>query len=169
MTGGVLLAASLSGGFAVLAGLVVLARHRFLVVTVRGDSMLPALHDGDVVLARRCRLAELRVGDVVIIRWADPKTPVVGQQAPQWMVKRVVALPGDPVPRSVREAAVGVPAEVAAAVAGAAAAPEVVPEGSLIVFGDNGGYDSRVFGLLNGARPRAVVVRAVVVRGAART
>ncbi len=37
-------------------------------VAVRGPSMSPALHDGDVVLARFG--ASAQVGDVVLVRWA---------------------------------------------------------------------------------------------------
>ena len=36
-------------------------------VAVRGPSMSPALHDGDVVLARFA--ARVRPGDVVLVRW----------------------------------------------------------------------------------------------------
>ena len=36
-------------------------------VAVRGPSMSPALHDGDVVLARFA--APVRPGDVVLVRW----------------------------------------------------------------------------------------------------
>ncbi len=37
-------------------------------VAVRGPSMSPALHDGDVVLVRF--EASAQVGDVVVVRWA---------------------------------------------------------------------------------------------------
>ncbi len=37
-------------------------------VAVRGPSMSPALHDGDVVLVRFG--AQARAGDVVLVRWA---------------------------------------------------------------------------------------------------
>ena len=37
-------------------------------VAVRGPSMSPALHDGDVVLVRFG--ASAQVGDVVVVRWA---------------------------------------------------------------------------------------------------
>jgi type IV secretory pathway protease TraF len=56
------------------------------------------------------------------------------------MVKRVAAVPGDRVPIDV-------------------VATGTVPPGALVVFGDNGGYDSRVFGPLPFDRLLGVVVR----------
>ena len=145
---------------ATAAAIGLLLRRRYLVVAVRGDSMLPALHDGDVLLARRRRPRDIRVGDVAVASWP---AIVAAEESPRWMVKRVAAVAGDPVPDCVRHAAEAVPAEVAVAVAGAAAAPEVVPSGFFIVLGDNGGYDSRVFGLLPGELVLAVVVRRLPV------
>jgi len=41
-------------------------------VTVRGPSMVPALHHGDRLLARRIRSGEpVREGAVVLVTWAD--------------------------------------------------------------------------------------------------
>lgn len=42
---------------------------RYRRVAVRGPSMSPALHDGDVVLVRFG--ASVRRGDVVLVRWCD--------------------------------------------------------------------------------------------------
>ena len=54
-------------------------------VAVRGPSMSPALHDGDVVLVRFG--AEVQAGDVVLVRWqARPE---------QLSVKRAVRVVGD--------------------------------------------------------------------------
>jgi len=135
-------------------------RRRYLIVAVRGDSMLPALREGDVLLARRRRSGDIRVGDIAVASWP---VPVAADEPQPRMVKRIVAVAGDPVPDCVRKAAEAVPAEVAVAVAAASAAPEVVPTGFVIVLGDNGGYDSRVFGLLSADRVLAVVVRRLPV------
>jgi signal peptidase I len=119
-------------------------RARLVRVTVHGDSMAPTLHHGDRVLVRRTRLDALRRGDLVVFR--RPREPT-----PSWMVKRVLAAPGDPLPRtempnlwSYREA--------------------VVPADRLVVVGDNSSvsYDSRQFGLVHGG-----TVLGVVIRGAA--
>ena len=153
-------AALVFGAVGATAAVIGLLRRRYLVVAVRGDSMLPALHDGDVLLARRRHPKDVRVGDVAVASW---HAPVAAEESPRWMVKRVAAVAGDPVPDCVRTAAEAVPAEVAVAVAAAAAAPEIVPSGFFIVLGDNGGYDSRIFGLLSTDRVLAVVVRRLPV------
>ena len=121
---------------ATVAGALAVAvlRRRWTVVTVVGGSMLPALQDGDVLLARRLRPDRARVGDVLVI--AAP-TPDGGQDR---MVKRVAAVPGDPLQD-------GVPGT------------GPVPAGSLVVLGDNGGYDSRMFGPLPYERVLGAVVR----------
>jgi len=117
-------------------------RRRLVAVDVVGESMVPALAPGTRVLVRRRSLAGIRVGDVVVVeqpagrdhRWA----PTAGRIADRrWMIKRVAALPGDPVP-----------AEVADAVGAAAGAR--VPAGCLVLLGDNpsASSDSREFGFV---------------------
>ncbi|HEU5475339.1 MAG TPA: S26 family signal peptidase [Actinophytocola sp.] len=111
-----------------------LAAHRWVAVTVRGDSMCPALTDGDRVLLRRTPVHRLAVGDIVVVRL--PGMPrVVGPRDRPWLIKRVAALPGDPVPSA-----------VAPAVDGAAH----VPPNRLVLLSDNpvGAIDSRQFGYL---------------------
>jgi phage repressor protein C with HTH and peptisase S24 domain len=54
-------------------------------VAVRGPSMSPSLHDGDVVIVRFG--APVRAGDVVLVRWAA--------RAGQLSVKRAVRAVGD--------------------------------------------------------------------------
>jgi signal peptidase I len=101
------------------------ARRRFMLITVRGTSMNPAYADGERVLLRRGGYA---TGDVVMFR---PPVPLPGGM--QWLVKRVAAMPGDPVP-----------ADMAAR-----AAVPVVPAGRLLVRSDAGGLDSRHLGLID--------------------
>ncbi|MFF5334056.1 S26 family signal peptidase [Streptomyces sp. NPDC013181] len=126
-------------GGLVLAG--VRVRRSRLRVTVAGESMAPALRPGQVVIARRVTgPGELRTGDVVVLvkpecpgdwRWPEPG-PVSGGA---WLLKRLAALPGDPVPPGVARA-LGVRG--------------VVPEGAAVVLGDNtaASVDSRDFGFV---------------------
>ncbi|MDI5976180.1 S26 family signal peptidase [Amycolatopsis magusensis] len=116
------LVVSALAGFGVRA----LARQ-WVSVTVRGPSMEPAYRHGDRLLARR-RPGTLRAGDVVVfegpVRDGGWELPVAqaGDTARGWLVKRVVAVGGDPVPTHF---------------AGAAPAGEVVPPGQVFVLGDN--------------------------------
>ena len=121
--------------------------RRFLVVTVNGESMTPTYAHGDRVLARRARLAGVRAGDVVVaaaglplpggprpltIEAAEPGTPTT---CPPWMIKRVVAVPGDTVPEQT--------------LAVLAVAPgHLVPPGRFVAYGDNvqASADSRQMG-----------------------
>ncbi|MFB4271004.1 S26 family signal peptidase [Nonomuraea sp. GTA35] len=119
----------------------VLVRRHLVVVTVSGTSMTPTLHPGEKLLVRRCGITALQVGDIVVLE--PPRVPVspeVTLLAPlptrtQWQVKRVAALPGDPIPPPAQEAA---------------GTLRAVPGGTLIVLGDNNASnDSR----LNGPYP----------------
>jgi signal peptidase I len=114
-------------------------------VTVRGASMVPAYRHGDVVLARRCRLVDVRVGQVVVVGW-----PAAPPGSRHWLIKRVAAVSGDPLPSPVGAPGTG-----------------RTPPGTLVVLGDNGGLDSRTFGPLDAGYLRAVVVRRIRSNGAA--
>ncbi len=111
----------------VVAGVLLWLRRHYAAVTVRGLSMQPTLRDGDRVLVRRVPPGRLRVGDVVVAR--------PGRSGGSWLVKRVAALPGDPVPEA-----------VSARVDRAA-----VPDGALVLLGDNPAvsWDSRTLGLFD--------------------
>lgn len=120
-------------------------RRHLVLVTVDGVSMAPALGAGDRLVARRVSASALRVGQIVVVErpvwdggrearweWQSGAGPV---GARQWMIKRVAALPGDPLPPAV----VTLPHTEPAA---------TVPPGTLIVLGDNAAQsiDSRTMG-----------------------
>ncbi|TWP50704.1 hypothetical protein FKR81_19030 [Lentzea tibetensis] len=120
-------------------------RRTWVAVSVDGDSMEPTYRHGDRVLVRRCGPAGLALGAIVVV-----EQPAAGGDVPAHLVrlniKRLAALPGDPVPASVRPVV-----DV-----------EVVPAGALVVLGDNPrGCDSRSLGFYRSDRVMGVVVRRV--------
>jgi signal peptidase I len=76
---------------AMLGATLMVAIHLFVIQVsiVRGNSMEPALHDGDRLVVDRVTysLGEVHRGDVVVLRY--PRNPAID------FVKRVVGLPGD--------------------------------------------------------------------------
>lgn len=122
-------------------------RRTRVVVTVQGTSMRPTYHHGDRVVVRRCRLAAVRAGQVVVLHSATPEAPT----AERWITKRVVAVPGEPVPRGRFPIA-----------------DPVVPAGSVLLLGDNPrtSADSRQHGYYAGTHLVGVVTRAMPGRGA---
>lgn len=105
----------------------------FQVAAVRGDSMMPSLRDGQLVLALR-HFGRLRRGDVVLLRR--------GQET---LIKRVAYLPGDriakldaPLFRGSRDFFEE----------GSSTNELIVPRGRIVVVGDNRprSDDSRHFG-----------------------
>ncbi len=150
-------------GYLLGAGLVALAlgvlaavRRRITLVTVVGESMRPTFAAGDRVLVRRARIGQLSRGQVVVVEepdrngtWAAP--PPHGRAGRhRWMIKRVVALPGDAPPDAWLPAAAGPPG------------PHV-PDGKFVLLGDNPArsYDSRQLGYFPGDRLLGVVLRRV--------
>jgi signal peptidase I len=136
---------------AVIAGVLAIARRRLVIVQVTGPSMLPVYRSGDRVLIRRVASSKLRRGQVVVFqpalggRWRTG--PLSAPEDSKWLIKRVAALPGDPVPPAVTHAV---------------NAPEgaLVPEGRLVVIGDGPmSADSRNWGYLPADRVLGVVVR----------
>ncbi|CAL9487756.1 hypothetical protein SUDANB121_03188 [Nocardiopsis dassonvillei] len=152
MTAALLTAAGIA--VAVPLGLLLWLNRTLVAVDVVGQSMEPAFHHGDRVLVRRVPARRLRVGDVAVLGRPDTEdlqdlALLVGS-LPPWVVKRVAALPGDPVPGSV-------PAEGG-----------TVPPGRLVVLGDNTGNstDSRVWGPVPDDRVLGVVLRRMASRPA---
>lgn len=132
-------------------------RWRYTVVTVRGPSMEPDLADGDRVLVRRCGLRHLRRGQLVIFREPEPGQRtrpawLTGATAANtWVIKRVAALPGDPVPESVRAAA---------------GDADVVPSRSLVVLGSpDFSRDSRHWGCIPAREVLGVGTMRMPLRG----
>ncbi|MEO3928909.1 S26 family signal peptidase [Micromonosporaceae bacterium B7E4] len=181
--------AVLAVGLAVVAVLgIAVLRRRFVVVTVRGPSMEPALREGDRVLVRRRRAAQLRTGDLVVFaeapeppvrpsgppgaaapritgldRGAESGTgpgptrpsvpdPIPGRARPSdgWLIKRAVAVAGDPVPHGAGPAL-------------ATLDDEFVPPERLVAIGDNAAssYDSRHYGYVTADRLLGVVLRRI--------
>ncbi|MDE3724927.1 S26 family signal peptidase [Nocardiopsis sp. N85] len=131
-------------------------RRTLVTVEVFGDSMEPTFAAGDRVLVRRCGVAGLRVGDVVVLEWpgdVDPRPP--DPDGHRWAIKRVAALPGGSVPASCARAAGTSPG-----------AP--VPPGRVIVLGDNTRWstDSRSWGPVPGTHLLGVVLRPLAPRRA---
>lgn len=136
--------------YVVLAAVVVIAavawlvtlRRRLIVVTVRGVSMEPTYTSGDRLLVRRARLDRVRTGQVVVVQGGagTPGDPTAGR-----LVKRAVAVPGDPVPPHIP-----VPGTV-------------VPDGNLLVLGDNPARsnDSRRLGYIPEDALIGVVLRPI--------
>lgn len=131
---------------------VVTIRRRLVVVTVVGVSMLPTYQPGDRVIVRRARLRRARPGDVVVIEepsgdgWTSRRRAAVG--AGSWMIKRLVAVPGDPRP--------------AASLPPTTTGP-VVPPGAFVVLGDNlpMSSDSRMLGYVPAGRLLGIVTRGI--------
>jgi signal peptidase I len=130
-------------------GALVWSRHRYVVITVQGQSMSPAYRTGDRLLVRRMRVARIGHGQCVVFAEGvdDPaRRPV------RWIVKRAVAVPGDPVPRD------RVPAL-------RAVIERHVPAAHLVVLGDSPAhsYDSRHYGYVTADRVLGVVLRPLTV------
>jgi signal peptidase I len=127
-----------------MRGPVGVLRSRWLLVTVEGVSMAPTYLPGDRLLVRRTTLAGVHRGAAVLL--TTPGADAPGN--PPFMVKRAVALPGDPVP------------------AGIPVSETVVPPGQLVVLGDNAAHsaDSRSYGF----QPADTVVGVVRARSRSR-
>jgi signal peptidase I len=138
------------------SGVIAWARRTWLLITVDGPSMLPNLRPGDRLLIRRVPAGRVSVGDVVLAErppgdsWLNTDAP-----AGRWVLKRVAALPGDPVPPG----SLSVPAS----------ADGRVPPGQFILLGDNyaDSVDSRLLGPCPGRRILGVTVSARARRSTA--
>ncbi|ACZ85534.1 S26 family signal peptidase [Streptosporangium roseum] len=141
-------------GVAALAGWLVWLRRRHLVVTVRGPSMTPTYRHGDRVLVRRRSGGRIRTGQVALVDLPERMRPVPDGTASEdilrnrRVIKRVAAVPGDPVPFPVQGPG------------------PVVPPGCLVLLGDNpdGSGDSRQYGYVPTDAVVGVVLRPLHTR-----
>ncbi|MFJ8532735.1 S26 family signal peptidase [Streptomyces sp. NPDC093591] len=130
-------------------------RRRTLVITVKGVSMRPTLYGGDVLIGRRVPARRLRAGQIVVVEKPDPGADWQSWSWPErsrhLMIKRLAALPGQPVPAAARERL------------GAG----IVPPGVAVVLGDNlaESVDSREIGYFPLDRVVAVALRTVRRQG----
>jgi signal peptidase I len=94
--------------------------------------MEPSFHNGERVLVRRGQ--KHRPGQIVVVQMPgdEPAEDVGPFGDRRWMIKRVAAIAGDPVPASLRHKLTD----------------EIVPAGKLVVLGDNAAVsnDSRTLG-----------------------
>lgn len=133
---------------AMLGAVLMVIVHVFViqVSVVKGNSMEPALHDGDRLVVDRVsyNLGEVRRGDVVVLRY--PRNPTVD------FVKRIVAVPGDRVLMSDGVLFVnGEPADDYGCIPDQQDMRQIiVPADQFFVLGDNRpiSCDSREFGLV---------------------
>jgi signal peptidase I len=149
-------------------------RRRYVAIDIVGASMEPGYRSGGRVLVKRTPCARVTTGQAVVfehfyddVRHARdhapplavrhrhglaPRRPQFGRlgRPRSWLLKRVVAVPGDPVPRGRCPALRHVP-------------ELLVPQGCLVVLGDNppASLDSRQFGYVPGERLLGVVVRSL--------
>ncbi len=151
----------LGGALVVLAGsalAVASLRHRYVYARITSGSMAPTYRPGERVLVRRVAAGRVRAGDVVVIcrpvtaSGLPARSPTGRLADGDWVVKRVVAVPGDPVPRDRFPALRHV-------------GHDVVPPGRLVVLGDAGerSQDSKQLGYF-----RFVDLLGVVPRGRVR-
>lgn len=126
----------------------VVMRRRYIEVTISGSSMEPAHKPGDRVLVKRVAPATLRTGEVVVVQRPSRDGSWPADEVHLWLLKRVAAVPGDPVPRD------SVPALVSVT-------EPTVPPGHLVLLGDagRGSFDSKQIGYFPMSRVLGVVVR----------
>lgn len=145
----VLLAAGLLLALGLLAAGLLSVRRVFLVTSVEGTSMEPALRSGDRVLVRRTK--RVRAGQVVVVEFGalpSARAPVA-ERSRQFLIKRAVAVPGDRLPAEWEY-------PDAHEIAGT-----VVPSGSFVLLGDNRAmsWDSRHDGFVRSDQLVGVVIR----------
>lgn len=124
--------------------LLAVARTRLTVLTVQGSSMSPSLLDGDRVLLLRSRRLPRR-GAIVAVRTtglSGDRSADLAAELPDLMVKRLVAVAGDPCPPN------------------RAGSAERVPAGRVFLRGDNRrSLDSRTWGTIPQERVIGRVMR----------
>ncbi|WP_238539855.1 S26 family signal peptidase [Corallococcus macrosporus] len=141
-----------AGAALLVAGVAAAAwgRRRWVVVAVQGNSMSPTLHDGQRLVARRLGRAPApgngySRSDVVVFVLSAKQRETLEAEALPYLVKRVAAVAGDPVPDWAR-AALGADDD------------SRVPPGKVVVSGDNArSQDSRQLGYIDAEAIIAIV------------
>ncbi|MBF9133218.1 S26 family signal peptidase [Plantactinospora sp. S1510] len=128
-----------------------LLRRRLVVVSVSGASMAPTLGSGDRVLVRRTPGEAVRAGQIVVVEEPRPcrRGESTRPRRTDWLVKRVVAVPGDLTPAFLPAWERGPDSRV--------------PPRRLVLLGDNAEFsrDSRHFGSVSTDRVLGVALRRV--------
>ncbi|NUR60412.1 MAG: hypothetical protein HOV87_17390 [Catenulispora sp.] len=95
---------------AAAAAAVLWARRRLVLITVDGISMTPTYQPGDRLMVSRRLRGLPAVGQVVVVErpvpgsgWRGLKPLDRSLDNRRWLVKRVAAVPGDPIPELVRQ------------------------------------------------------------------
>ena len=130
--------------------------RRWLVITVRGDSLSPTLRAGERLVVRRPRGRPLAyaTGDIIVFAVGSP--PLATRSGPDHRVKRIAAVAGEPVPGWAR-AALG------------AREDALVPADRVVGAGDNArSQDSRQLGYIAVSAIVAVAPPRPPLRGADR-
>ncbi len=149
----------LLGSLVAVALLLVLARGLLFLIRVDGQSMYPALNDGDRVLALRYWPARwLRWGWVVVwqMSLADNPAHVPTSLRQALFIKRITGLPGDRV-----EASLPIPLALQTnMLTNDVHSPRVwhVPPAHYFVQGDSPGLDSRLVGSIPADSIRGLVL-----------
>ncbi|GAA1828666.1 hypothetical protein GCM10009682_54580 [Luedemannella flava] len=119
-------------------------RRSWMVLDVTGTSMEPTYLSGTRLLA--VRGARVRRGQAVVLEHQGPDAAQRPPGGSDYLVKRLAALPGDPVPPSVRPMV----------------HVDTVPSGQCVVLGDNpDSTDSRTWGFVLRSDIVGRVVRAL--------
>jgi len=127
-------------GVGVLGGAVL--RRSLIIVEISGSSMEPTYPGGTRLLAVRGSRAQR--GQVVVLEHQGPGSGHRPPGASAYVVKRIAAVPGDPVPASVRQVV----------------RVDVVPAEQCVVLGDHpDSVDSRLWGFVARSDVVARVVR----------
>ena len=113
--------------------------------------MVPSIQPGERLLILR-RRRRVRVGSIVALRSPFGSRASAGAASGYWLIKRVVAISGEPLPAVVLHEYLGQP-------------QMTVPEGAIVVLGDHpASQDSKQWGPI----PRELVVGIMVRRLRAR-
>ncbi|MEV6963804.1 S26 family signal peptidase [Hamadaea sp. NPDC051192] len=143
-------AAALLTAVTLSAAVVAVLRRRYVSVRVEGMSMSPTYAPGEVIVIRRSHRV-LRVGDVVVVQ-RPPAAADPDQAEQRWLIKRVAAVAGDPLPAAMREST---------AILAGHADDAIVPAGTVVILGDSPirGYDSRSVGFIPVGHVLGVAIR----------